>query len=479
MKILIKHGTIVTSTNQYKSDILIHDGKIIRIDNNISESHAERVIQADGTFILPGGVDPHVHLKLPTPAGNSSDDFLSGSICALYGGTTTLIDFVTPHKGQPLMEALAKRIEEAKDCLIDYSFHISPVDWRASSEDEIQQCIELGFPSFKIYLAYKDTIGLDDESAFHVMKAVGKHSGMVTAHCELGDEIATFRDFYFSQKMTTPLYHMLSRAAKLESIAVKRAIDIADQANCSLYIVHVSAGDSLKHIHQAQQSGQPVFAETCPQYLLLDESRYNGDFDQTAKYVISPPLRTIEDINHLWGGIQSNIIQTVGTDHCPFSLEQKSAGIDDFRMIPNGAGGIEHRLGLLYTYGVLSDKITINQMVDLYSTQPAKVFGLYPQKGEIAVGSDADIVIWNPNSESTISAKTHHSKADLSIYEGFTIKGNAQFVISKGKVAIDNGEMTSELLTGELLRRKVPEQTSLYYTKSKNDDYSSNNCGRV
>jgi dihydropyrimidinase len=477
MKILIKGGTIVTSTEQYNSDVLIEDEKIIRIDKHISENHADRIINAENQYVFPGGVDPHVHLFLPTPAGYSSDDFLSGGIAALYGGTTTIIDFVTPKKGQPLPEALNIRIGEAKNCPIDYSFHVSPVDWRPNSEKEIEQCIDMGFPSFKIYLAYKESIGLDDESTYHVMKAVGKLSGMVTAHCELGDEVSTFRDFYFNQKMVSPLYHMLSRSSQLESIAVKRIIDIADQTNCSLYIVHVSAGDSLKHIHLAQQSGQPIFAETCPQYLLLDESKYYGEFEQTAKYVISPPLRKTEDSAHLWEGIKTNIIQTVGTDHCPFSFEQKSVGKDDFRKIPNGAGGIEHRLELLYTYGVLKDIISLNRMVDIFSTQPAKIFGLYPQKGEIAVGSDADIVVWNPNTESVISSKTHHSKADMSIYEGFSVKGKAQYVISKGIIGIDNGKITSDLPTGKLLRRKVQKTTSPYYSKSK--DVDNNNCGRV
>ncbi len=478
MKTLIKNGNIVTSTNQYISDILIHDDKIVKIDKNISKSLADRVIQAKDFYIFPGGIDPHVHLHLPTPAGYSSDDFLSGGIAALYGGTTTIIDFVTPKKGQPLPEALNTRIEEASNCPIDYSFHVSPVDWRPTSESEIQKCIDMGFPSFKIYLAYKETIGLDDETAFHVMKAAGKLGGMVTAHCELGDEITNMRDFYVSRGMVSPKYHMLSRPARFESLAVKRAIDIADQANCPLYIVHVSAGESLKHIHLAQQSGQPIYAETCPHYLLLDESAYNGDFEQTVKYVISPPLRTIEDSAQLWEGIQNGVIQTLGTDHCPFSFEQKSAGINDFRKIPNGAGGIEHRLELLYTYGVLNEMITINRMVDIFSTQPAKIFGLYPQKGEIAVGSDADLVIWNPNLESIISAKTHHSKADMSIYEGFTLKGKAQYVISNGNIVMDNEKLTSELPIGKLLRRKVQNPINQYYNKST--DYpNSNNCGRV
>jgi len=478
MKILIKNGVVVTSTDHYKADILVQDGKIDRIENRLPENLAQKVIDAEGKFVFPGGIDPHVHLYLPTPAGYTSDDFLSGGICALYGGTTSIIDFVTPQKGQPLPEALKIRIDEAKNCPIGYSFHVSPVDWRENSEKEIQECIELGFPSFKIYLAYKDTIGLSDDNAYHVMKVVGKHNGMVTAHCELGDEINASRDLFFSQKMVSPLYHMLSRTAEIESSSVKRAIDIADQTNCPLYIVHVSAGDSLKHIYLAQQSGQPIYAETCPQYLLLDESKYYGEFDETVKYVISPPLRKIENLNQLWEGIKQHTIQTIGTDHCPFSLSQKSVGKNDFRKIPNGAGGIEHRLEFLYTFGVLQNRISLNQMVDLYSTQPAKIFGLYPQKGELAVGSDADIVIWNPNSEKKISAKNHHSKADISIYEGFKVKGSSQFVFLKGKIVIENGKMITDLPKGELLKRNI-HKINPDYGRSGDEDRQSNNCGRV
>lgn len=478
MTILIKNGTVVTSTQTTKADILILDGKIAQI-NQVISIDAERVIDAEGKFVIPGGVDPHVHLYLPTPAGYSSDDFESGSISALHGGTTTLIDFVTPSKGESIYDALNKRIDEAKNSLIDYSFHVSPVDWHENSEKEIIQCIEHGFPSVKIYMAYKETIGLNDDVIYHVMRVAGQNGGMVTAHCELGDEVSAFRDFYVNQKLTSPLYHCLSRPAKLEANAVKRAIALADQSNCPLYIVHVSAGESLKYIQQAQRSGQPLYAETCPHYLLLDESKYNGDFEQTAKFVISPPLRTKDDIAALWEGINGQTIQTVGTDHCPFSFEQKSVGKDDFRKIPNGAGGIEHRFALLYTFGVVGNKFSMNKLVDLFSTQPAKIFGLYPQKGELAEGSDADIVIWNPNSESVISAKTHHSKADLSIFEGTKVSGMAEFVISNGNIVIENSKLSNNIPLGKLLRRNAQKTTSQYYNRGINDNPTPNNCGRV
>lgn len=478
MSILVKNGTIVTSAQTIKANILIDNGKIAKIGSGIQDN-ADDVIDAEGMFVLPGGVDPHVHLYLPTPVGFTSDDFNSGSISALYGGTTTLIDFVTPARGQSIYDALLQRIDEAKNSFIDYSFHVSPVDWHDTSEKEILQCIENGFPSFKIYMAYKETVGLADDAIYRVMKVASENGGLVTAHCELGDEVNSFRDFYVNQNLTSPQYHMLSRPSKLEVSAVKRAISLADQANCPLYIVHVSAGESLKHIQQAQRSGQTVYAETCPHYLLLDESNYYGDFEQTAKFVLSPPLRSKTDIAQLWDGISNGVIQTIGTDHCPFSFAQKAVGRNDFRKSPNGAGGIEHRLALLYTYGVLYGKFSMNKLVDLFATQPAKLFGLYPQKGEIAIGSDADIVVWNPNAESTISTKTHHSLADMNIFEGTTTKGEAKWVIANGNIAIKNAVLNNNIPFGKLLKRNALKNTNQYYKKSTNNDILSNNCGRV
>ena len=453
MKTLIKSGTIVTSTKQYKSDILVQDGKIVQIDNNIPENLAEKVIQAEGLFVFPGGVDPHVHMYLPTPAGYTSDDFKSGSRAGLFGGTTTLLDFVTPSKGQSLTNALKQRIDEAKDSLADYSFHVSPVEWRDTTEQEINECIKAGVKSFKVYMAYKGTVGLNDTDFFKVLRTVGNAGAMVTVHCELGDEVDELRNRFVSENHVEPLYHCLSRPAELEAGAVKRAIEMANQAKCPLYIVHVSAKESLAYIVEAQNRGQKVFAETCPHYLLLDDSRYHGSFSQTAPYTISPPLRKKEDNIALWDAIAKGIIKTVGTDHCPFNLSQKAVGINDFRKIPNGAGGVEHRLELLYTYGVLENRITLNQMVDLFSTQPAKIFGLYPAKGDIQKDSDADLVIWNPNSENIISAKTHHQICDNNMYEGLKTKGNAEYVIVGGKAVIESGKMVNSDLKGKFIKR--------------------------
>ena len=453
MKLLIKNGTISGSSENTFADVLIHDGLIARTEPGISEDGADRVIDAGGTYILPGGVDPHVHMHLPAAAGFSSDNFYTGSRAALYGGTTTIIDFVTPSRGESLIKALEKRKLEAENSLADYAFHVSPVEWRNSTGDEIRECIKMGATSFKVYMAYKKTVGLNDDDLLKVMSAVGKAGGIVTVHCEEGDEIENLRDRYYRSNHTTPLYHALSRPANLEAAAVKKAIELAAKAECPLYIVHVSSAESLKFIREAHKKKQSVYAETCPQYLLLDNSKYTGTFEQTAPFVISPPLRTSGDNNALWDALTDGTISTLGTDHCPFTMDQKKAGINDFRMIPGGAGGVEHRLVLLHTHGLLTKRLNINQMVNLFSAEPAKIFGLFPRKGIIRTGSDADLVIWNPKPESVISAGTHHMNSDINIYEGIPVKGRAEYVIKGGEVVIEKGMMADSVKSGKYLFR--------------------------
>ncbi|MCF6172124.1 MAG: dihydropyrimidinase [Bacteroidales bacterium] len=439
MTLLIKNGTIVNADGSQKADVLIRHGKIVGIEKNVkSEIPPDKIIDASNCYIIPGGIDPHVHMHLPSPAGFSSDDFGSGSRAAIFGGTTTFIDFVTPKKGQTLSEAIKHRKSEAANCLANYSFHVSPVEWRDSMEDEIRDCVSNeGFRTFKVYMAYKDSIGLNDEVLLKVMKAVSKAGGMVTVHCEMGDEIEVLREKFAGENLLSPKYHPLSRPAEAEAKAVEKAIALAKTADCPLYIVHVSAGESLKHIRQAQKNGQQVFAETCPQYLLLDDSKYDGAFDQTAPFVMSPPLRKKSDNLALWRALGDGGLQTVGTDHCPFTLAQKRFGENDFRKIPNGAGGVEHRMALLFTYGVLEGKISLEQFVALTSTNAAKIFGFYPAKGLIAPGADADIVIWNPEKEGTISAKTHHQNCDISIFEGVKTKGAPELVIKTGIIVLE------------------------------------------
>jgi dihydropyrimidinase len=455
MKTLIKNGTIVTSSDTFRSDICISDGIITRIETEIEATGSDRVIDADGKFVLPGGVDPHVHMHLPSPAGFSSDSFVTGSIAALYGGTTTFIDFVTPRRGQGLIEALELRIREAEESLIDYSLHATPVEWNQETHNAIQECIKEGINSFKLYMAYRNSIGLSDDDIQNVMKVVGDLGGMVAIHCESGDEIEILRNKLWSQRHMGPLSHAQSRPANLEAMAVKKALDIAITTGCALYIVHLSSSQSLTFLEKVVSSGQRIFSETCPQYLLLEDEVYKSDFDEAAPYIISPPLRTKFDNDALWLALNEGLVNTVGTDHCPFTLSQKRTGLDDFRKIPNGAGGIEHRLALLYTYGVLGGRISFNRMVELFSTNPARIFGLYPQKGTLVKGSDADIVIWNPKPENIISAKNHHQNCDLNIYEGFKTVGNADYVISRGRIIIDGGRFINPDTRGKFLRRKT------------------------
>lgn len=438
MDMLIKNGTIVNFDKSYKGNIHISDGKISAIDK-LSPAKADITIDATGQYVFPGGIDPHVHFHLPGPAGFSADDFNTGSKAALYGGTTSFIDFVTPQKGQNLFEALEERKKEAENSFTYHTFHLSPVEWRDSIPGEIKQCVDRGIKSFKIYMAYLDTIGLKTEDIRKVMHAVAQAGGMVTVHCELGEEVDRLRKMYIQNNQTSPEFHPKSRPDWVEADAVKLAIEMAHEAGCPIYIVHVSTKKSIDHIRKAQQKGQRVFAETCPQYLLLDESKYYGDFDATAPFIISPPLRKKTDIEALWEAIADGTIQTISTDHCPFTMAKKKTGLNDFTKIPNGAAGVEHRLALVYSYGVLQGKITLNQFVNLVSTQPAKIFGLYPQKGAIQAGADADLVIWNPDTENIISAKTHHQHCDINIYEGIKTKGAPEFIISKGKILIKSG----------------------------------------
>jgi dihydropyrimidinase len=457
MKILIKSARIVHQDRVVESDILIDEGKIVDIAEFIEPNEEYYSIEAIDKLLIPGAIDPHVHMHLPVSGTYSSDDFFTGSMAALFGGTTAVMDFVTPHKGQSLVDALNQRKREAESSVVDYSFHVSPIDWHQNIETEIAECISLGVKSFKVYLAYLYTIGLNEETFVKVLKTVGKLGGMVTIHCETGKEIEEKRNEFFNKGYTQVAYHPLSRPAKTEANAVKKAIALAGKYDCPIYIVHVSSKESLVHIEKAKLAGQKVYAETCPQYLLLDDSKYNGSFEESSPYIMSPPLRKKKDNEALWEALNSGLIDTVGTDHCPFSLEQKKYGIDDFRKIPNGAGGVEHRLELLYTYGVLTDKISLNKWVELCCAKPAELFGL-KSKGKIAVGMDADIVIWNTENESKISKNTHHQNCDLNIYEGFNIEGNAETVIRNGEIVVEKGKLKSEMSRGTFILER--------YTKS-------------
>jgi len=456
MTLFIKNGTLVTAEKTEKAGLLIVDGKIDRwvsaADTTITTDDL-RLIDAEGMFVIPGGIDPHVHLQMDTQAGMTGDDFRSGSIAALMGGTTAFIDFATPKPKQTLPEAVAKRMLEANASVLEYSLHARPAGFYLDLEKEVRAVMDMGIRSFKLNLAYLETIGLNEEVAGRILNLVGKHGGMIAVHAEQGKEIERLRNEYFTNGCTAPSYHPATRPPETEEKAVRSLIALARQAGCPLYLMHLSAGNSLHPIVRAQQAGEPVYGETCPHYLLFDDSVYEKDFDNAAGYVISPPLRKKHDNEALWAALAGGTIQTTATDHCPFQLEQKRLGLADFRKIPNGAGSIEHRLSMLYTYGVLKNRITLNKWVGITSTASAKIFGLYPRKGSLEPGADADLVIWNPNTEQIISAKTHHQNSDINIYEGMKTTGRPEYVVCRGAVVVENGKHLGRLRQGEFLRQ--------------------------
>ncbi len=435
--LLILNGTIVNSQSQSRADLAVKDGVISQIGLfNPADFHDFQVIDAAGKYIFPGGIDPHVHLQLPTPAGASCDDFLSGSKAALVGGTTFLIDFVTPSRGESLMKALAFRLKESNNCLVDYTLHMGITWYDDTIPEQMEWCVnEVGIKSFKAYLAYKGSIGIEYDELEKVMQTAASLNAIVLVHCEEGDVILKNQKNFISQGKTEPLYHALSRPAEVESESVRKVIELCRKTGCKTYIVHTSTAKSIEYIEAAKKEGLPLYCETCPQYLLLDESVYSKPMPDSLKYVISPPIRSKADQAALWLALADGTVDVISTDHCPFNTKgQKDVGANDFTKIPNGAGGIENRLALLYTYGVLSKKISLEQFVGLTSTNAARIFELYPQKGAIEIGSDADLVIWDPEVKSVISVNTQVQQCDSNIYEGISINGEAEFVIRNGEI---------------------------------------------
>lgn len=436
-QLLIINGTIFNAETTLVADVGVSEGLIKEIGQlNPSDFPDYKIIDAKGKYIFPGGIDPHVHLELSTPAGPSCDDFLSGSKAAIAGGTTFLIDFVTPSHGQSLMKALAFRLKESNKCLVDYTLHMGITWFDETIPQQMQWCVnEVGIKSFKAYLAYKGSIGIEYWELEQVMKKAASLNAIVLVHCEEGDVIMQNQKQFIREGKTEPLYHALSRPAESESESVRKVVDLCRKTGCKTYIVHTSTAKSLEYIKSAKKEGLPLFCETCPQYLLLDESVYSKPLPDSLKYVISPPLRSKKDQEALWKALADGTVDVISTDHCPFNTKgQKDVGINDFTKIPNGAGGIENRLTLLYTYGVLTKKISLQQFVGLTSTNAARIFGLYPQKGALEVGSDADLVIWNPEVKSVISVKTQLQKCDSAIYEGMALRGEAESVIVKGNI---------------------------------------------
>jgi len=457
MRTLIKNGHIVTAVDSYIADILIDGETVAMIGKDLSAvvGSVDKTIDATGKLVIPGGIDPHTHMDLPFGGTSSSDDFETGTRAAAFGGTTTIIDFAVQYKGQSLNEALDVWFEKAQGkAVADYGFHMICTDLPDERLPELKAMMDQGVSSFKLFMAYPGVFLVDDGTIFKAMTAAGEHGGLICMHAENGVVIDVLVKRALAAGHTAPKYHALTRPTKAEAEGVHRAIAIAEMANSPVYIVHLSCYDALKEVQNARDLGLPAYAETCPQYLFLDYSYYEKEGFEGAKYVMTPPLRGRENQELLWRGLRMNDLQVISTDHCPFCMkEQKELGIDDFSKIPNGGPGVEHRMSLIYNGGVAQGRISLNRFVELTSTAAAKIFGLFPRKGTIAVGSDADIVIFDPNREQTISAATHHMRVDYSAYEGWTVKGATEIVLSRGNVIVENGEWKGKTGAGQFLKR--------------------------
>ncbi len=454
MKTLIKNGTVVTEKNIERTDILISDERIEFI-GEYKENDIDEIIDANGKMVFPGGIDVHTHLDLDVGSTVSSDDFYTGHVAAAFGGTTTHIDFATQNKGGSLREAFEEWMQKAegKAC-IDYGFHMAVVEANRQTLKELEELPQWGITSIKVYMAYKNILQLTDDEIYKVMLVAGRKGIIVGVHAELGDIIDFKVKQLLSEGKTAPKYHAISRPVHLEAEAVERAILIANSARAIPYIVHVSSAAALSIINRMKRNSLKVLAETCPQYLLLDDDKLSLPDFEGAKFVCSPPIRKSKDNQLLWDALSNNEFEIISTDHCPFNFNgQKEIGKEAFNKIPNGLPGIEDRIPVLYSEGVRKNRISLRQFVNLTSTNPAKIFGMYPRKGIISVGSDADLYILNPETERTISAKTHHMNVDYNPYEGLKIKGKIETVFLRGNKIVDNDNFLGKKNTGQYIKR--------------------------
>ena len=454
MTLLIKNGTIVTATDQYKGDVFVDGEKITTIGTALA-MHADRTIDASGKYLFPGGIDVHTHMDMPFGGSQSSDDFETGTIAAAHGGTTTIVDFAIQYRGQTLHHAWETWAKKAEGkAVIDYGFHMIITELTDQVEQEMGSLVEGGLTSFKLFMAYPGVFMLDDASIFKALLRTGKNGGTICMHAENGGVIDVLVKKALADGRTAPKYHALTRPARAEAEATHRAIALAEIADVPIYIVHLSAAEALEMVTEARDRGLPAFAETCPQYLFLSYDNYEEPGFDGAKYVMSPPLRAKETQDRLWRGLAFNDLQAISTDHCPFCMkEQKELGAGDFSKIPNGAPGVETRMSLVYDGGVRTGKISLNRFVELTSTSPAKIFGLFPRKGTIAPGSDADIVVFDPNRKMTLGVKSLHMRVDYNPYEGRDVTGVTDTVVSRGKVVIDGGKFVGKAGAGAFLKR--------------------------
>jgi len=455
MSILIRGGTVVTADGEFRHDVLVEDQTIAAVGPDLEAPGGARVIDAGGAYVMPGGIDPHTHMELPFMGTVASEDFFSGTSAAAAGGTTTCIDFVIPAPQENILDAFHKWRGWAEKAACDYSFHVAITWWSDQVRNDMKTLVdEHGVNSFKHFMAYKNAIMCDDETLVNSFKTAKGLGALCTLHAENGELVYVLQQDIFEKGITGPEGHPLSRPPEVEGEAANRAIRIAEVLGVPVYLVHTSCIDSLEAVTRARLEGQRVFAEVLAQHLVIDDSVYrNPDWNKAAHYVMSPPFRAKEHQAALWKGLQSGMLQTTATDHCCFCTDQKRAGIDDFRQIPNGTGGIEDRMGVLWHHGVRTGKLTPSEYVAVTSTNTAKIFNIFPKKGAIMPGADADIVVWDPNKTRTISVDTHHQNIDFNIYEGMEITGNAAITLSRGLVVWENDELKTVRGRGQYINR--------------------------
>ena len=456
MKVLIKNGHIFTAVDSYVADILLDDGKIRTIGIDL-EAQADKTIDATGKHVIPGGIDPHTHLDFPFGGTSTSDDFRTGTVAAAVGGTTSIVDFAVQQRGHSLSQGLEEWHKKADGrTAIDYGFHMIILDLPESRLPEVDDLVKQGVTSFKMFMAYPGTVMVDDDTIFRAMVRAADNGALVCLHAEHGHMIDVLVKDALAKGNTAPKFHASTRPAIAEAEATHRAIRMAEVAGAPVYFVHLSCTEALQEVQAARAKQKHVYAETCPHYLTLDNSMYDQEGFEGAKYVLTPPLRDKWHQVELWNGLRRNDLQVVSTDHAAFRFsDQKTLGKNDFTKIPNGGPGIENRFSLLYTEGVVTGLLDMNRLVEVFSTNPAKMFGLFPRKGTIAVGSDADIVVFDPDAESVISAKTHHMNVDYSLHEGKKVKGVPQVVVANGRVIVEDGKYIGAPGDGRFLKRSA------------------------
>src|SRR5579871_5078984 len=462
MRTLIKNGTVVTASDTFAADVWIEGGRIVALTHPAGRdrgSAVDREIDATGKYVIPGGIDAHTHLDMPFGGTTSCDDFETGTVAAARGGTTTIIDFAIQKKGGTLTEALdAWHAKAEGKAAIDYGFHMIATDVPPAQLDEMAKIVREGVTSFKLFMAYPGVLLLDDQSIFRAMLRAGEIGALICMHAETGLPIDVLVQRALAEGHTAPVWHALTRPEAAEATGTERAIALAEMAKVPVYIVHLSAHRALERVMEARDRGLAAYAETCPQYLFLDEDALRGkDGDEWdgAKYICTPPLRPKHHHEHLWRGLRNYDLQVVSTDHCPFCMKgQKDLGRGDFSKVPNGMPGIETRLHLLWE-AVREKRISINRFVEITSTAPARIFGMYPRKGNVCVGADGDVVVWDPEKRLELSHKNLHMNVDYAAYEGKVVTGAPSHVLSRGELVVDNDRFVAPKGRGRFLRRST------------------------